>query len=72
MPGTQASLDGVFDSVTEVRRKRLTVVHDEEEEYVLIAVLWSSTADAKAVGDCGVEGYGFDYGVDFAGAEANS
>jgi hypothetical protein len=45
--------------------------HDEEED-AFVAVLRAAAADAERVGEVGVEGWGFDDGVDFAAAEADA
>lgn len=72
MAGAEIVPDGGFESVAERRGEGVACGWHDEEENAFVRVLRAAAADAEGVCDVGVEGRGFDYGVDFAAAEADS
>lgn len=71
MSGRQPLPDSLLDLVSQLRGQGVAWLHDEEQEDFFVGVLGAAAPDAEAVADDGVEGAGFDDGVDFAGAEAD-
>jgi hypothetical protein len=72
MAGTEVRSNGGFQFCTQSGGERVTGGGHDEEKDALVRVLRAAAADAEGVGEVGVEGRGFDDGVDFAAAEANS
>ena len=64
--------NGCFQFCTQSRGERVANGRHDEEEDTLVGILRAAAADAERVAEVCVEGRGFDDGVDFAAAEADS
>jgi len=72
MTSAEVRADGCFQFCAQGGREGVAGGGHDEEKDAFVAVLGAAAPDAEGVGEVGVEGRGFDDGVDFAAAEADA